>query len=256
MSSRPLNTFSLFGLRIHNLTMRQAVNAVTAKRRDGVCQTVCFVNVNSINLARSQAYLNDAINDADWVFADGEGLRIAASIMGVKLRDNVNGTDMLPHLCEHAVRKGLSLYLLGSDPGIAEQAAEKLKARFEGLQIAGCHHGFFDKCDSLPVIKEINDSGADIVLVGFGSPIQERWLKRHQHLLKARSALAVGGLFDFFSGRFPRAPMLMRQYGFEWLWRWLQEPRKKFHRYILGNPLFLWRCFTELYLAGGKHHVK
>lgn len=246
MSDLSPRKFSLFGVNVNNVTMEEAVDNVMSFRGKSYPQTVCFVNVNTLNLAREHQDLNVAVNDADWVFPDGSGVRIAASRMGINLKDNVNGTDMLPLICERAVKEGVGMFLLGAEPGVADQAAENLKTQYPGIKIAGSYHGYFDKEHSDSVIFKINRSGANLLFVALGSPVQERWLKENRHLLSVDTVLAVGGLFDFYSGRIPRAPKWLRSHGLEWVWRLIQEPRKKFHRYVVGNPVFLWRCFRQL----------
>lgn len=246
------NTFSLFGITINNVTMDTAVQWATSVRDHRQTKTAVFVNVNSINLSFSNSDFVHTINNADRVFADGSGVRLAARRFGVGLKDNVNGTDFLPPLCEQASRKGLSVYLLGAAPGVAEAAAKNLVEEYPDLIIAGVHHGYFDHFGegSKDVIDQINHSSADIVLLALGSPIQEAWLHQHRPLLKARCALAVGGLFDFFSGNIPRAPVWMRELGIEWVWRLLQDPKTKWQRYILGNPYFL----ARVYLSRSAHY--
>ncbi len=233
--------FSLFGIRINNLTMAQAVNKVLPMTPTARPQLSFFVNVNSYNLAQSLPSLKDTINSADWVFADGSGVRLAAQKSGLALLDNVNGTDMLPELCERAAMQDKSLFLLGAAPGVAEQAGVNLSDRFPGLEIAGSHHGFFDEEENQNIITQINESGASILLVAMGTPLQEAWCVQHRDALQVETVLAVGGLFDFYSGRIPRAPLWMRELGLEWVWRLRQEPIKKFRRYVIGNPLFLYR---------------
>ena len=238
--------FSLFNIQIDNLSMREAVEKVVFYRRQQYPQTICFVNVNTLNLAKHTNDLTDAVNDANWVFPDGSGIRIAANCLNLQVRENVNGTDMLPKLCERAVAAGKRIFLLGSKPGIAESAADQLKQTHPGLEIAGTHHGYFNVNESSDVIEQINAAKTDILLIGFGSPIQEHWMQQNKVKLKVNSVLAVGGLFDFYSGQIPRAPLWLRRKGMEWIWRLLQEPRTKFHRYVIGNPIFLWRCFWHL----------
>lgn len=245
----------LFGVRINNVTMEEAVSRVS--RRDdkaNTTRTACFVNVNSFNLANDNPELLAAINDADDIFADGSGVRFAARYLGTNLRENVNGTDLLPHLCEAAVKDGKRLFFLGASQGVAQRAAENLQSRFPGLEISGTEHGYYDLADSDALIKRINDSGTDILLVALGSPLQECWIKANKNKLNITCALAVGGLFDFYSGNIPRAPLWMRQQGVEWVWRLIQEPVKKFKRYVIGNPVFLMRCLTQL-KSKEKSHV-
>ena len=240
-------TFYLFGLKIHNDSMADAIKWVMAKPKiiaiKQRCKVSFFINVNSVNLAQKHAPFKAHLNQADRCFSDGLGMRIAAKKNGVKLKDNVNGTDMLPGLCKAAVKEGVSIYLLGGKPSVAKTTAHNLCQQYPGLQIAGSAHGYFEPDSYLKVIKKINESQADILLLAMGSPAQEKWLIQHANLINCRTALAVGGLFDFYSGRISRAPLWMREHGMEWVWRLIQEPRAKFNRYIIGNPLFLIRTF-------------
>jgi N-acetylglucosaminyldiphosphoundecaprenol N-acetyl-beta-D-mannosaminyltransferase len=236
--------FQVFGLKINNATMKQAVNWVMSKQKSGVCKTGCFINVNSVNLTAEHPQLRTQLNDSDRCFADGSGIRLAAKSLGFKLRDNVNGTDMLPHLCKAAQAKGKSIYFLGAKPGVARATATNLKQQYPKLRIAGTAHGYFQASEDNAIVDRINHSGADILLLALGSPAQEKWLQNNAKKLSCHTALAVGGLFDFYSGTIARAPMWMRELGMEWVWRLMQEPKAKFHRYVIGNPLFLIRTFV------------
>jgi exopolysaccharide biosynthesis WecB/TagA/CpsF family protein len=237
--------FYLFGVRIDNTSLPDAVDWVCTSNSKNTTKLGFFVNVNSLNICAAKPALKIAINAADRVFADGSGVRLGARSKGVALRDNVNGTDLLPELCQRARSLGLSLYLLGAEAGIAAQTAVKLAEQYPGLQIAGTHHGYFDKNgdDRMAIINDINMASADILLIGFGSPIQEQWLLDNRDSLETRTALAVGGLFDFYSGAISRSPLWMRELGLEWIWRLLQDPVGKCHRYVIGNPIYLYRLW-------------
>ncbi|VUD46954.1 N-acetylglucosaminyldiphosphoundecaprenol N-acetyl-beta-D-mannosaminyltransferase [Thalassocella blandensis] len=234
--------FSLFNIKIHNRTLQEAVKEIFSS--DGSrCRSVFFVNVNSINLSFKNKHLTRDINCGDLVLADGSGVRLGAKRVNVKLKDNVNGTDLLPYICEALVARGESLFLLGAAPGVAQTAANRLQDQYPGLKIAGVQHGYFKPKENASVIEAINRSGASILLVGFGSPIQEKWINENKHQLKVKTALGVGGLFDFYSGRISRAPIWMREIGMEWIYRLAMEPGKKFERYVIGNPLYLFRLY-------------
>ncbi|WP_045861139.1 WecB/TagA/CpsF family glycosyltransferase [Teredinibacter purpureus] len=242
--SSPLK-FSLFGININNLTLNEALEVIfnhTSIR----AKSVFFVNVNSVNLAHDNKDFLETLNCGDYVFADGSGVRLGAKHNGINLRDNLNGTDLLPHICTQANARKQSLYLLGSAPGVASTAAKNLQIQFPGLVIAGTQHGFFNQEQEADVIADINQSGADICLVAMGSPIQESWVSRNKDKLNTHTTMAVGGLFDFYSGRISRCPMWMRELGMEWMYRLMQEPKAKFNRYVVGNPLFLLRLFTQV----------
>ncbi|MDA8018974.1 MAG: WecB/TagA/CpsF family glycosyltransferase [Thermoanaerobaculia bacterium] len=233
--------FSLFGVEIDDRTMSETVTelieAAEAKRN----LRAAFVNPDCLNKAFQDDNYLTALHSADRVYADGIGLRIAASWHGHSLSDNVNGTDLFPRLCQEASRRGLSLYLLGARPGIAAAAAKAMRRANPSLQIAGTHHGYFRGEQSEDVCRQVSASGADLVLVAMGAPRQEIWLQRHHRSLGAPVVLGVGGLFDFYSGRIPRAPQAWRDLGLEWLFRLWREPSRLWKRYLIGNPLFLYR---------------
>jgi beta-1,4-glucosyltransferase len=236
-------TLPLFGLKISNPLMQQAVDWVILRDQQVSTKIGFFVNAHSINLSLSQPAFHASLAQADILFADGSGVRMAANHAGYQLQENINGTDMLPHLCEACLTQGKSLYFLGAQQGIAAKAAENLSLQFPGLNIAGSHHGFFQPEHLEAVISSINASHCDILLVAMGSPYQEQWLLSLRQRLDCHTALAVGGLFDFYSGQLSRAPLWLRELGLEWIWRLLQEPISKFKRYMIGNPLFLFRVF-------------
>lgn len=241
---KKVKNLSLFGLRIRNTSMQDAVNWVTHHQSHNSSPKLgFFVNVNSINLAVDDINFYNNLSKADGLFADGSGMRLAAKREGFMLQGNNNGTDMLPHLCKRCVKQGLSIYLLGAAPTIAEKAATNLQSKYPGLQIAGTQHGFIKNHDD-EIIENINQSKCDVLLVAMGSPIQETWLLNNKDKLTCNTALAVGGLFDFYSGNIKRSPLWMREIGMEWVWRLLQEPKKKFNRYVIGTPLFLYRIIV------------
>ncbi|MCG7548538.1 WecB/TagA/CpsF family glycosyltransferase [Pseudoalteromonas sp. Of7M-16] len=232
----------MFGIPFANTKMRDAINWICQSEQPQTkCRVGYFLNVNSINLAANNTELHSTLCGSDKNFADGSGMRIAAQHSGIDLADNINGTDMLPLLCEHALQTKLSFFLLGAKDGVAKKAGESLQQQYTGLDIRGTHHGYFKSDDD--IIEQINQSGATILLVALGSPRQELWLAKNKHRLNCQCALAVGGLFDFFSGAIPRAPLWMRELGLEWVWRLMQEPKTKFNRYVIGNPVFLFRVF-------------
>jgi len=139
----------------------------------------------------------------------------------------------------------LQVFLFGSQPGIAEKAAEKAKSLVPGLQVAGTRNGFFTKSEETQIIDEINASGAEVLLVAMGVPRQDIWIARNRHRLNARIVFGVGAQFDFWSGRVSRAPSLLRKAGLEWVWRLAVEPKRMFKRYILGNPAFIARAARD-----------
>ena len=205
----------------------------------GVAARVSMVNTNSMNLAASAASFRRIINGADYVFADGTGLRWAARhLCARELQDNVNGTDLVPRLLGQNL--GHRYYMLGGSASAIACASKEANQLFPGWSLVGHRDGYFDWDDSGKIIEEVNESEADLLLVGMGSPLQERWVDQHRHLVHASVVMAVGGLFSYWSGELERAPSWVQKLGMEWSWILLQQP-EKIGRYVAGNPRFILR---------------
>jgi N-acetylglucosaminyldiphosphoundecaprenol N-acetyl-beta-D-mannosaminyltransferase len=235
----------ILGLDIANTTMDEALDWIVAKVQAKNPALLAFVNPDCLNIAYGHERYRQVLSEADRVLPDGIGVKLACRVQGVSLVANVNGTDLFPRLCERANREGLKLFLLGAKPGIAEAVAENMGLRYPGLQVAGYRDGYFKPEETDAVLAEINASGADILLVAFGAPKQELWLAEHGGRLAPFVRLGVGGLFDFYSGRIPRAPQWVREIGMEWGWRLAQEPGRMWRRYLVGIPVFLYRVSRQ-----------
>jgi exopolysaccharide biosynthesis WecB/TagA/CpsF family protein len=205
---------------------------------------IAFLNAHCANLRARDPDYASALDSAHAVLPDGSGIGLALRLRGEKLTANLNGTDLIPALCQRLAKSGHSVFLLGGQPGVARAAAKSLVATAPGLNIAGTHHGFFAHDEESAIVRKINASGASVVLVAFGVPLQDVWLARNAARLTAPLTFGVGGLFDFLSGRIPRAPSVLRRTGLEWTYRLYQEPRRMWRRYILGNPEFVARAVS------------
>lgn len=226
-------------VRVHPLTMDEALDRIdTAIAADGFSQIV-FVNADCVNIARRDSKYRGVVNKAAFSLPDGIGLRIASRLLRRPLRQNVNGTDLFPRLCQRLNERGGSLSLLGAQPGVAIQVADWVKARYPNVRVVGARHGFFTPEELPSVLAELRDSAPDVLLVAFGAPLQDRWIAEHGAQTGAKVAIGVGGLFDFYSQRISRAPQWLRELGLEWTYRLLQEPRRMWRRYVLGNFSFL-----------------
>ncbi len=235
----------ILGLSLDNLTMDQAIEAILSPSIDGGLRQISFINVDCVNLSHRNSAYRDALVNSHLRLADGIGLRIAGRILHSEIRQNVNGTDLFPLLLARLAATGQSLFLLGGRPGVADGVAAWAQANYPGARIAGTAHGYFSPAEEDELIERINQSGAGIVLVAFGAPRQELWIERNAGRLRAHAALGVGGLFDFYAGRIPRAPQWLRELGLEWTYRLYQEPGRMWRRYLLGNVVFLSKVVAE-----------
>jgi N-acetylglucosaminyldiphosphoundecaprenol N-acetyl-beta-D-mannosaminyltransferase len=248
--SKPPERFAVLGVRIANVLRSEAIELLdeAIALRSGRPTGVFFVNAHTLNLAAADPSYRDALNAADYVFADGTGVRWAARLQNVRIRENMVGTDFVPQMFRAMIDRGYSYYMLGGDAETAALAAEQARRMFPSWRLSGFHHGFLDDAASKAIVAEINDLRPDVLLVGMGNPLQERWILRHRDELGAAVCLGVGGLFDFWAGKVSRAPAWLRRIGHEWIWRMVEQPRDKCRRYLIGNPLFLYRVVREKFL--------
>ncbi len=237
-----LPSLKLFGLSVANTTVDSALDWLCARLETGQRTRVAFLNAHCVNIAASDWQYRSALEEADAILPDGSGIALAARMQKRRIAANLNGTDLVPALGRRLAAAGRSVFLLGGRPGVAGAAAAELTRLCPGLRIAGVADGYFQPDAEQGVIDAINASGADVVLVAMGVPMQDTWLERVAPKLDAGLTMGVGGLFDFLSGRIPRAPLALRRTGMEWTYRLYQEPARMWRRYVLGNPIFVARA--------------
>ena len=238
---------SIFDIDIDLAQPEEMLATISQWAASGASRRVMYVNAHVVNQSRTTAGLSEALKRADLVYCDGYGVRLAARALSLPVPHRMTGADWiwdLANLCELA---GQSIYLLGSEPPVAREAAARLKRFYPRLDVVGAHHGFFDvgSPHNERVIEHINEHPARIVLVGMGTPKQELWVDRYADQLDGAVVWTVGALFDYVSGHTPRAPRWLSDNGFEWIFRLAIEPQRMWRRYLLGNPVFLSRVLTE-----------
>jgi N-acetylglucosaminyldiphosphoundecaprenol N-acetyl-beta-D-mannosaminyltransferase len=231
----------LLGVRVTDTTRPRALAMLEdmLRTRDGRCRSLFFVNAHTLNVACDEPDYRHVLNASDLVFNDGTGVRWATRQRGVQLYDNLNGSDLIPELFAAMAGRGYRYFLLGAAPDRIEASAAGARQRFPGWIQAGYHHGYVHGEGGEAVIDAINAARPDLLLVGMGNPIQERWIHRHRDRLQVPLAVGVGGLFDYWSGN-RRAPAWIRRLGSEWVYILYRQPQK-WQRYLLGNPKFLYR---------------
>ncbi|HVK55493.1 MAG TPA: WecB/TagA/CpsF family glycosyltransferase [Burkholderiales bacterium] len=245
---------SICGVRVSNFSQEEAIalihRAIVERVRG---YSIYIANTHTFNLASDDQQYHAVLNRASKVFADGTGARWAARMRGVRLKDNLVGTDLIPRLFDATAGKGYRYFLLGGGAEAVERAARACSRLYTGWSLAGFHHGYSESKDVPRVIDLVNSTRADLLLVAMGNPHQERWIDTYREYLTTPVCVGVGGLVDHWAGRLTRAPMWVRRHGFEWVQILLQQPHK-WRRYILGNPKFLLRMMLtarrDRYLSG------
>jgi N-acetylglucosaminyldiphosphoundecaprenol N-acetyl-beta-D-mannosaminyltransferase len=241
-----LRHFSVLGVRVVDTYRPVALQMMHGLMRapDRRCRSVFFVNAHTLNVAADEPDFRRVLESADVVLNDGTGVRWAARQRGITLRDNLNGTDLIPAFFAATRGRGHRFFLLGAARETIGDAAEFARRQFQGWELAGYHHGYVHD-DGDRVVDQINAARPDLLLVGMGNPLQERWIHRHQPHLKVPLAVGVGGLFDYWGGKLERAPHWVRKWGSEWVHLLLRQPHKC-RRYLVGNPKFLYRMTRAL----------
>ena len=233
------------GVRIHGFTREILHWTIAGIIHSKTRAIIANVNINAMNLASEWPWFRRFLNQAEYVFCDGHGVMLGARLCGLRLPEKITYAHWFPLFCDFCAENGFSLYFLGGEPGIAEQAALKLKERCPRLSIVGMHDGYFDKSqesdENRKVVEHINSCRPDILLTSFGMPLQEKWLSENWAQVNAKVALTGGACLDYMAGKSRRPPRWMTDIGLEWLGRFLYEPKRLWKRYFIGNPLFFWR---------------
>ncbi len=219
--------------------------AVLSKRK----VTILSGNVYSYNLAYKNIWFQRYFNQADIVRLDGSGVRLGAKILGYDTPERMTWADFAWDLAAYLQANQISIYFLGGKPGVAEKAAQNLLEKFPGLIHLGSEHGYFDKqtesSQNINIIQTINQKKPDVLVVGLGMPVQEKWLIENRNSLEVAVVMTGGAVFDYISGELKRGPKWMTDHGLEWLARMLIEPKRLWKRYIIGNPKFIYRVLLQ-----------
>lgn len=237
--------------RFHQVTCCELIDYLAAMAKESKKTVVGNVNVRAMNFAYDLSWYKDFINQADLVFCDGFGVLLAGRLSGYDLKSNHRMTcpDYIENLAKTCERENVSIYLLAGKPGVVEKAIQQLKAVSPNLKIDG-HHGYFSKEgeENEAIIRKINKFKPEILYIGFGMPLQERWIIDNIDKINARVFLPLGACLDFYTGSLYRGPQWATDRGFEWLTRLFTEPRRLWSRYLVGNFVFMFRVLKEITL--------
>ncbi|MBB3455720.1 exopolysaccharide biosynthesis WecB/TagA/CpsF family protein [Rhizobium sp. BK313] len=243
----------IFDLPVCDLNWEDALTFINELASLPVGQTVIsFVNAHNMLLMLNDGGYRDVLAQ-NLILPDGVGLDIASRVAhGVSFPANLNGTDFVPALLTFMERPK-RIGLIGGRRDVIEKAAENFRKHAPWHEFIVIADGYFDKAQSNLITAEVGRQNIDVLVVGMGTPLQEKWVAEHIDAQHARLVLTVGALFDFVSGTVPRAPALMRALRFEWMYRLLQEPSRLWRRYMLGVPLFLYQVIRHQF--GRKERI-
>jgi len=222
-----------------NVLDRKEIIEVLSEFAKGDCpRTAYYLNAYCANIACSDKEYKAILNKSDLVYAGGQGVVWASKLLGKPLPERVNILDFFDKLVKQLIERKISIYLLGGEKTVIKNAEAVLRKK--GLDIIGARDGFFTKDEEADVIKEINVLSPDILMVGMGVPWQEKWIYDHLNELNVRLCWAVGGVFKIFSGELKRTPHWIIDCGLEWFYLGLQDPKRLWRRYFIGNIIFIY----------------
>ncbi len=219
-------TVNILGVSIDNITADAALEKAVALLGEEGVSKIYTPNPEIIMAARADEKFQEILNRADLCTPDGIGVVYGAKILKTPVRERVAGFDLACGLLARIAQTGEGVFLFGAKPGVAERAAAKMKENYPGLNVAGTHDGYFKAEEEEGIVRQINESGAKLLLVCLGAPKQEKWIAAHQEELKVNLCMGVGGALDVLAGEVKRAPKLFIRLNLEWLYRLLKQPSR------------------------------
>ncbi len=232
----------ILGIPFDYVDMEDAVEKAKKYAIGDRLRSIFTPNPEIVMAAQQDEELKRALNSADMLIPDGIGIVIASIFYGNKLPERVAGFDLMLELIMWGAHKGWTFYLLGGKPGVADKAKFKLEKAYPNIKIVGVHHGYV-RDEEEEVIAHINLCNPNILLVGMGAPLQEKWIFRNRWKLNANLAMGVGGSLDIMAGKARRAPKVFIKLGLEWLYRLIKEPWRIMR--MMALPLFLSKVILE-----------
>lgn len=219
-------TVEILGVYIDKITMAEAVEKATNLLHEDGVSAIYTPNPEIIMAAREDEEFRAILNSADICTPDGIGVVYGSRMLKNPVPERVPGFDLTCHLLEKISKTGEGVFLFGAKPGVAEIAKKNLEKKYPGLVVSGLHNGYFKEEDEADIVKEINSSGAKLLLVCLGAPKQEKWIHKHRDELNVNLCMGVGGSLDVFAGTAKRAPKIFIKLNLEWFYRLCKQPSR------------------------------
>ena len=228
-----LNTY------VNAISMNETINEVEKIIHEGKPTQHVVINASKVNLMEKDVRLRKIVNDCPLINADGASIVWAAKRLGIPLKERVTGCDLFQELVKVAAKKDYKIFLFGAKEEVVTKVKRIFEQKYPTLKIVGYRNGYFSPSDEPEMIKIMANSGADMMFVAFSSPKKEYWVNKYLNELNIPFVMGVGGSFDVVAGVTDRAPLWMQKHGLEWFYRFIQEPRRMWKRYIIGNFKFV-----------------
>ena len=236
----------LFGISIDNLTPLEVLNRDQKTISNNQQVHLEGVNASKIVDMQHDKVLYDSVVNSSLITPDGQSIVWASKMLGNPLKGRVAGIDLMHNLVAMAHQKKQKIYLLGAKQQVVEKVANTYAKKYSQELVAGYRNGYFSPQQEAQIAKDISDSNAQMLFVGIASPLKEHFIHKHKEALKnINLIMGVGGSFDVISGITKRAPLWMQNAGLEWIYRFAQEPKRMWKRYLVGNSTFIYLVLKE-----------
>ena len=242
------NRYPILNTYVNAVSMEETVAEVEKIISEGNPTQHVVINASKVNLMNENEELRKIVNACPLINADGASIVWAAKKLGIPLTERVTGIDLFLNLVRVAAEKGYKIYLFGAKEEVVQKVRDIFMKQYPSLQIVGIRNGYFSEADEPGMVADMAASGADMMFVAFSSPKKEFWVNKYLNDLNIPFVMGVGGSFDVVAGVTDRAPKWMQDHGLEWFYRFIQEPKRMFNHYIIGNWKFIaytYKCKRE-----------
>ena len=233
------NRYPIMNTFVNAVSMDESIDYVERIIKERIPTQHVVINALKINLMEADPKLAEIVNACPLINADGASVVWAAKRLGIPLKERVTGCDMFQNLVRVAAEKGYKIFLFGAKEEVVTKVKSIYEKQYPGIQIVGYRNGYFTEKDEPEIVKQMHDSGADMMFVAFSSPKKEYWVNKYLNEIGIPFVMGVGGSFDIVAGVTERAPKWFQEHGLEWFYRFIQEPQRMWKRYIIGNTKFV-----------------
>jgi len=239
-----MNRIKFLGAPMDVATMSETVDYIAQKISSKVFTQHVVVNVAKLVNMRKDRQLAESVKACDFINIDGMGVVWGARMLGHDVPERVAGVDLFQKLLYMSAVRKFPIFLLGAEPEVVKEVVLRVSNKYQGIEVAGYHHGYFWD-DEAAVVQKIRESKARLLFVAITSPKKENFIAKWRDDLGVDFVMGVGGTFDIVAGKVKRAPLWMQKRGLEWLFRVIQEPRRMWRRYLVTNCKFAWLLAKE-----------
>jgi len=239
------NRINILNCPIDKVTMTETIDIINSSIENKTNLHHVVVNAAKMVNMQKDKELHKSVVSSDIINADGQAVVWASNILGQPLPERVSGIDIMQNLVKLAYEKKYKVFFFGAKEDVVRAVVDKYSDKYSKDIIAGYRNGYFTQDDEENIAQQIHDSGADILFVAISSPTKEIFLNKYKNIINTPFIMGVGGSFDVVSGKVQRAPLWMQNNGLEWFYRFLQEPRRMWKRYLTTNSLFIYYVLKE-----------